>query len=74
LDTVISGTELIVSKLPRNTITSAHQSLRATLGEFEQERQQGTDPSVPVRIVPGDERNPVDYVFVSVVCLRERER
>jgi hypothetical protein len=28
--------------------------------------QHPADPLVPVRIVPGDERNPVDYVFVSV--------
>ena len=66
LDAVISGVELIVSKLPRDTITSAERSLRATFGEFELERQQDTEPLVPVRIVPGDERNPVDYVFVSV--------
>jgi len=62
-DALISGVELIVSKLPRNSVTSAADHLRALLGEYY--RQQ---PSllVPVRIAAGNERNPVDYVFVSV--------
>jgi hypothetical protein len=42
----------------------ASHHLGAILEEHSQ--QHPTDPLVPVQIVPGDERNPVDYVFVSV--------
>jgi hypothetical protein len=64
LDTLISGVELIVSKLPRDSLTSAAHHLQALLEEYN--GQHPSDPLVPVRISPGDERNPVDYVFVSV--------
>jgi hypothetical protein len=63
-DALISGVELIVSELPRNDIASAANYLRAVLGDHS--LQYPSDPLVPVRIVPGDERNSVDYVFVSV--------
>src|SRR5712691_5346454 len=63
-DVLISGVELIVSKLPRDSVTSAAHHLQALLGEYN--GQHPSDPLVPVRISPGDERNPVDYVFVSV--------
>ena len=63
-DALVSGVELIVSKLPRNGVTAAHHHLRALLGEYS--LQHPTAPLVPVRITPGDERNAVDYVFVSV--------
>ena len=63
-DALVSGVELIVSKLPRNSISSAADHLRAILGQHS--LQHPSDPLVPVRIVPGDERYPVDYVFVSV--------
>jgi hypothetical protein len=56
--------ELIVSKLPRNGVTSATQHLRALLGEYSE--QHSSEFLTPVRIVAGDDRNPVDYVFVSV--------
>ena len=56
--------ELIVSKLPRNGVTSATQHLRALLGEYSE--QHSSELLTPVRIVAGDDRNPVDYVFVSV--------
>lgn len=63
-DALVSGVELIVSKLPRNGIATATQHLRAILGEYSE--QHPSEYLVPVSIVPGDERNPVDYVFVSV--------
>ena len=64
LDARVPGVELIVSKLPRSTVLSATEHLRATLGEYAQRHP--SDPLVPLRIVAGDERNPVDYVFLSV--------
>jgi hypothetical protein len=45
-------------------VLSATQHLRAILGEYAQTHS--SDPLVPLRIVAGDERNPVDYVFLSV--------
>jgi len=63
-DALVSGVELIVSKLPRDGVTSAAHHLRAVLGEYN--LQHPADPLVPVRIVSADERNPVDFVFVSV--------
>ena len=60
----IPNVQLIVSKLPRNSITSAAHHLRAILEEHT--LQHPSDPLVPFRIIPGDEFNPVDYVFVSV--------
>jgi hypothetical protein len=63
-DALISGVELIVSNLPRTGVNSATQHLRALLGEYDS--QHPPVPLVPVRITPGDERNPIDYVFVSV--------
>ncbi|KAI0267230.1 hypothetical protein BGY98DRAFT_938773 [Russula aff. rugulosa BPL654] len=63
-DALIAGLELIVSKLLRNGVTSATQHLRALLGEYSE--QHPSEPLTPVRIVAGDDRNPVDYVFVSV--------
>ena len=52
--------------------------LRAILGEHS--LQHPSDPLVPVRIMPGDEHHPADYVIVSVdpaitqeprqICLR----
>ena len=63
-DALVPGVELIVSKLSRSTVLSATQHLRAILGEYAQTHP--SDPLVPLRIVAGDERNPVDYVFLSV--------
>ena len=63
-DAFIVGVELIVSKLPRISISSAAHYLQAMLEGHS--LQHPSDPLVPVRIVPGDERIPVDYVFVSV--------
>lgn len=63
-DAPISGVELIVSKLPRNGLLAATAHLRALLGEYN--LLHPAEPLVPVRIVAGDERNSVDYVFVSV--------
>ena len=53
-----------MSKLPRNGITAAAHHLRAILGEYN--LQHPSDPLAPARIVRGDGRNPVDYVFLSV--------
>jgi len=63
-DAFISGVELIVSKLPRTGVQSATHHLRALLGEYT--LQHPSDQLVPVHIIPGDERDAVDYVFVSV--------
>ena len=63
-DDLVPGVELIVSELPRSTVLSATQHLRAILEEYTQTHP--SDPLVPLRIVAGDERNPVDYVFLSV--------
>jgi len=63
-DAFIPGVELIVSKLPRDSVTSAAHHLQALLEEYNLLHPAGS--LVPVRIVAGDERNPVDYVFVSV--------
>ena len=63
-DAPISGVELIVSKLPHASITSACLHLRDILGTHS--KKHPSNPITPVRITPGDERNAVDYVFVSV--------
>ena len=63
-DALVSGVELIISKLPCNGITTATQHLRAILGEYAE--QHPSEYLVSVSIVPGDEQNPVDYVFVSI--------
>ena len=63
-DALISGVKLIVSGLPHNGVTAAAHHLRALLGEYN--LQHPSDPLVPVRVVAGDERNSVDYVFLSV--------
>src|SRR6266566_9459845 len=62
-DALISGVELIISGLPHNGVSAATHHLRALLGEYN--LQHPSDPPVPVRIVAGDERNSVDYVFLS---------
>jgi hypothetical protein len=53
-----------VSKLPRTSIHSAAQRLQEVIQGFSS--QHPDNPLVPLRIVAGDERNPVDYVFASV--------
>jgi hypothetical protein len=63
-DTLISGVELIVSKLSRNSLSLATENFRALLTNYS--HQHPSDPLVPVRIVAGDDRDPVDFVFVSV--------
>jgi hypothetical protein len=62
-EVLISGVELTFSKLPRNSVTSAAHHLQIVLAEHA--LQHPSDPLVLVCIVSGDERNPVDYVFVS---------
>jgi len=63
-DALIADVELIVSKLPRNSVTAAAHHLQALLGEYNQ--QHSIDPLVPTHIVSGNDRNSVDYVFVLV--------
>jgi hypothetical protein len=64
LDALVDGVQLIVSKLPRDSVTSAGHYLRALLGEYV--GLHGLNSLVPVRVVAGDERNAVDHAFVSV--------
>jgi hypothetical protein len=60
----VAGVELIVNKLPCNSVTSAAACMQAMLEEYTE--LHGANALVPIRITPGDERNLVDYVFISV--------
>ena len=62
-DALIAGVELIVSKLPQNSVTTAAHHLRALLGEYNQLHT--ANPLAPTHVVSGDDRNLVDYAFVT---------
>ena len=61
---ILTGLEFIVSKLPCNGINAATLHLRVLIGEYT--KQHPLQPPFSVCITPGDERNLVNYVFLSI--------
>ncbi|GBE80305.1 hypothetical protein SCP_0300200 [Sparassis crispa] len=63
-DAVITGVELIIAELDHSSVQSAHTQFSQLVSDFN-----NTNPTQhlpPFQVHPGDPRNSVDYVFISL--------